>query len=295
MTTFAGHLLDGIHASRPAATDVPAGTLYSCSTHGLVYQSDGATWSTWATLGAAETLPATIMDAKGDLIAASAADAAGRLAVGTNGHVLTADSAQSLGVKWAAAAAGGGVAADTIFDAKGDLAVGTAADTAAKLAAGSNGQVLTADSAQSTGLKWAAAAGGGVTLLNYTEKTSDTTVSATVEGSPTTIITASAGVVVDGSTLICVEFYSANVNVGSTFLILNLWDDTASANLGRIAGLTRVSTTDAVCVRRYFTPAAGTRTYSVRGWRGGSDGTVGGGAGGTATYMPAYLRITSGG
>ena len=50
----------------------------------------------------------TIVDAKGDLIVASANDAVGRLAVGaTNGHVLTVDSTESLGVKWAAAAAGG--------------------------------------------------------------------------------------------------------------------------------------------------------------------------------------------
>lgn len=49
----------------------------------------------------------------------------------------------------------GGVATDTIFDAKGDLPVGTGADTAAKLTVGSNGQMLFADSAESTGVKWA--------------------------------------------------------------------------------------------------------------------------------------------
>lgn len=50
-TTLPGVLLAGNHAGRPAATDVATGTLYACSTHGLLYQSDGATWSTWATLG----------------------------------------------------------------------------------------------------------------------------------------------------------------------------------------------------------------------------------------------------
>jgi hypothetical protein len=53
-------------------------------------------------------IPATIVDAKGDLLVASAADAVARLPVGgTNGHVLTVDSAETLGVKWAAASGGG--------------------------------------------------------------------------------------------------------------------------------------------------------------------------------------------
>lgn len=44
----------------------------------------------------------TIVDAKGDLIAGTAADTVSRLAVGTNGYVLTADSAEATGLKWAA-------------------------------------------------------------------------------------------------------------------------------------------------------------------------------------------------
>jgi len=55
----------------------------------------------------------------------------------------------------------GSTATDAIWDAKGDLAVGTGANTAQKLTVGSNNQVLTADSAQTTGLKWATPAGGG--------------------------------------------------------------------------------------------------------------------------------------
>jgi hypothetical protein len=56
----------------------------------------------------------------------------------------------------------------TEIDAKGDLVVGTGADTFARLAVGANGTVLTAASGEATGLEWAAAAGGGTnwTLLN---------------------------------------------------------------------------------------------------------------------------------
>ncbi len=49
----------------------------------------------------------TIVDAKGDIIAATAADTPARLAVGANDTVLTADSSTATGLKWAAASSGG--------------------------------------------------------------------------------------------------------------------------------------------------------------------------------------------
>jgi hypothetical protein len=53
----------------------------------------------------------------------------------------------------------------TIVDAKGDLITAVAADTPARLAVGSNDQVLMADSTTATGLKWATASAGGMTQL----------------------------------------------------------------------------------------------------------------------------------
>lgn len=50
----------------------------------------------------------------------------------------------------------------TIVDAKGDLIVGTAADTVSRLAvSATNGHVLSADSTAATGLAWVAQSGGG--------------------------------------------------------------------------------------------------------------------------------------
>ena len=52
-------------------------------------------------------IPASTIDGKGELLVGAADDTVDNLPIGTNGHVLTADSAETLGVKWAAPAAGG--------------------------------------------------------------------------------------------------------------------------------------------------------------------------------------------
>lgn len=81
--------------------------------------------------------------------------AAGSMVVpagGSTGQVLAKASASDYDSEWITPSSGGIPA--TIIDAAGDLIVGTAADTAARLAVGTNGYVLTADSAQTGGMKW---------------------------------------------------------------------------------------------------------------------------------------------
>jgi formaldehyde-activating enzyme involved in methanogenesis len=58
---------------------------------------------------ASAAIAKAIVDAKGDIIAATAADTVARLAVGANDTVLTADSSTATGLKWAAAGASGKV------------------------------------------------------------------------------------------------------------------------------------------------------------------------------------------
>ena len=82
-----------------------------------------------------------------------------RLASGTGQQVLRRNTGNTA-LEFVTLSGGGSVATDVIFDAKGDLAVGTGADTASRLPVGADTQVLIADSTQATGLKWGAAPAG---------------------------------------------------------------------------------------------------------------------------------------
>ena len=101
-----------------------------------------------------------------------------RLAIGSAGQVLTVaagvpswatpTTGDIEGVTAGTGISGGGTSGTvtitnsmaTAIDAKGDLVVGTGADTFSRLAVGTNTYILTADSAEATGLKWAAPASG---------------------------------------------------------------------------------------------------------------------------------------
>lgn len=67
--------------------------------------------------------------------------------------------------------------------AKGDLVVGSATNDAAVLAVGANGTTLVADSAEATGMKWAAASSGGMTLLTTHTLSGSTSTISGISGS----------------------------------------------------------------------------------------------------------------
>jgi hypothetical protein len=123
----------------------------------------------WVTSDDANAIQNAIVDAKGDLIAASAADTPARLAVGTDNYRLVAASGETTGLKYVADTQ------NTVIDAAGDLVYGTAADTLGRLAIGTAGQILTVNSG-ATAPEWkTAASGGGMTLLSTTTLSSATT------------------------------------------------------------------------------------------------------------------------
>lgn len=98
--TLGGVLLKGLAASRPAANAVAGGTVYSATDTGAITQSDGSSWSTWATISSGLVDP---MTTRGDMMIRNAANATARLGRGTAGQVLTSDGTD---IAWGTPASG---------------------------------------------------------------------------------------------------------------------------------------------------------------------------------------------
>jgi hypothetical protein len=170
----------------------------------------------------------------------------------------------------------------TAIDAKGDLIVGTGADTFSKLTAGTNGYLLTADSAEATGLKWAAAAGGGGKVLQViygsyaTEQTStsttfaDTGLSASITPSSATskvlVLVSQQGV------------YKANDNNGNGTKLRLLRGATAILDpISTISPWTGTLLEQSICVSTCYLDSPSTTsatTYKTQFARRAAGGTV---------------------
>jgi len=115
----------------------------------------------------------------------------------------------------------------TIVDAKGDLIAATAADTVARLAVGTNDQVLTADSTAATGMAWKTSASGGMTLLSTTTLSGTSTTISGISGSYTNL-----------------EVFIYGVNMGSDTRFRLAWNGTTTLGYTQSANNSGSFTTD---------------------------------------------------
>lgn len=116
-----------------------------------------------------------------------------------------------------------------IVDAKGDIIAATAADTVARLAVGSNNQVLTADSSTATGLKWATPSSGGMTLISEQTASSSTGIDFTsISGDYKQLMLVWTGINHSaGSTGFSIRF---NADSGSNYYTMGLFLEGGSAS-----------------------------------------------------------------
>lgn len=128
---------------------------------------------------------------------------------------------------------------------------------------------------------------GGIVELSYNQVTTPTTtISATTEGTATTLVTGSS--VTYGSGAVEIAFFCSSIVAGGD-IFFTLHDDTAGVSLGILG--TAGTVTAPIYITRRLVPGAGARIYSIRAYvSGGTTGLLSG-AGGVGTTVPMYMRI----
>jgi hypothetical protein len=188
---------------------------------------------------------------------------------GTTGQVLSKTSGTDLDFTWVDPTAGditgvtagtgisgGGTSGDvtvtnsmaTAIDAKGDLIAGTGDDAFSRLAIGANDTVLTADSSEATGLKWAAV-GGGSTLAQIAtgSLTSGTSLSLTSLTSYDTLVLQIIGFQWATSNEIVRLTINSSSSASYNFLAYGI--DAAGGSHTSTAGATSFAVTQSTAVR----------------------------------------------
>jgi hypothetical protein len=186
-------------------------------------------------------------------------------------------------------AGGGAVATDAIWDAAGDLAVGSGSNTAAKLAIGAtNGMAVRRVSGA---VAWQLPPGSE---LDYVARTSDLSVTGTNEAGAQTYVS-STSLSYDGSTIILIEVFIPNISATATAAALIdvflVEDSTAIGIIGRqrTAAANSNGSTMYAALRR--TPSNASHQYHVKAYVSGGTGTATGGNGTTGNWAAGFIRI----
>ena len=143
------------------------------------------------------------------------------------------------------------------------------------------------------------ATGGAVTGTpheeDYVEFTSTVAVTATVEGSANTVVTAGA-VAFDGSTVGIIEFFASRVTPETTAGVpLKIIATDGGTVLGIIANIVSPAAAGQnipIHVLRRLTPSNASHTFDIRAYTGSGQGDVYAGAGGATTLVPGFIRIS---
>lgn len=231
----------GLATTTTTVLNSPVSANSSVGTSGQVLTSQGAgAVTTWTTIPAA---------------------AAGTLTGTTLNSTVVSSSLTSVGIitsgSWSGTtiAANHGGTGQTAYT-KGDIIVATGSTTLVRVGVGSNTQVLTADSTQSSGVKWAAAAGSG-TVTSVALSDGSSTPIYSISGSPVTtsgtltftLATQSANTVLAGPTTGAAAqptfraLVAADMPIGfptTQFLTSNYTNATASAT-NVFTGITTVA------------------------------------------------------
>lgn len=140
----------------------------------------------------------------------------------------------------------------------------------------------------------ASGGGGGTqgTELAYAEITSTASITATLEASADTIVSAGA-VTYDGAPVL-VQFFAPYALGTATTLVCLLFDGSTSLGyiIARSGGGTMSSMQPQLNGWVRFTPSAASHTYSIRAYQAGGSATIGAGAGGSGNARAAFIRIT---
>lgn len=170
----------------------------------------------------------------------------------------------------------------------GDVIVGGASGAAARLGVGSDGQVLTADSGSTDGIKWAAASGSPLAVHSYAPASDGTIYTATTTSALADSTNLAVTFTAPASTNVFVKFTGiANTGGSGSDQYWELWESTSrvGTNTRKAAG---VSFFGSVVAAFYVTGiSAGSHTYKWAVYKTTGTSLLSGGP----TYGAAVMEV----